>query len=144
MLYFQDALARYYRMSGHPVIWRPGTDHAGIATQTVVERHLNLTSRSLLGRDNLLAEIESWREKYGGKILRQMERMGSSADPAKEYYTLGKELSEAVGRAFVKLYQEGLIYRNTRMINWSVKAGTALSEIEVVMNEVGPSEKVDG
>lgn len=131
-------------MHGHPVIWRPGTDHAGIATQTVVERHLNLNSRYHLGRDGLLMEIENWREKYGGRILRQMERMGSSADPAKEYYTLSKELSEAVGRAFVKLHQEGLIYRSTRMVNWSVKAGTALSEIEVETKEVGPDSEVDG
>ena len=81
---------------------------------------------------------------YGGRILRQMERMGSSADPAKEYYTLSKELSEGVGRAFIKLYQEGLIYRSTRMVNWSVKAGTALSEIEVVTNEIGPESQVEG
>ncbi|KAF8448453.1 hypothetical protein BGX38DRAFT_1270240 [Terfezia claveryi] len=144
MLSIQDALARYYRMHGHPVVWRPGTDHAGIATQAVVERHLNLKSRSFLGRDSLLVEIEQWRKMYGGRILRQMERMGSSADPAKEYYTLSKELSEGVGRAFVKLHQEGLIYRSTRMVNWSVNAGTALSEIEVITNEVGPESHFEG
>lgn len=81
---------------------------------------------------------------YGGRILRQMERIGSSADPAKEYYTLSKELSEGVGRAFVKLHQEGLIYRSTRMVNWSVKAGTVLSEIEVVTNEIGPDSQLEG
>ncbi|KAF8430102.1 tRNA synthetases class I-domain-containing protein [Tirmania nivea] len=144
MLSIQDALARYYRMHGHPVVWRPGTDHAGIATQTVVERHLNLKSRFFLGRDRLLVEIERWREMYGGRILRQMERMGSSADPTKEYYTLSNELSEGVGRAFVKLHQEGLIYRDTRMVNWSVKAGTALSGIEVVTNEIGPESQLEG
>lgn len=131
-------------MNGHTVIWRPGTDHAGIAMQTMVERHLHLNSRVLFGRENLLAEIENWRVKFGGKILRQMERMGSSADPDMEYYTLNKELSEAVGRAFVKLYKEGLIYRTTRMVNWSVKAGTALSDIEVSTIEVGPDCKIDG
>ena len=131
-------------MNGHRVIWRPGTDHAGIATQTAVERHLQLNSRVLFGREKLLAEIEHWRMRFGGKILRQMERMGSSADPDLEYYTLNKELSEAVRRAFVKLYEEGLIYRTTRMVNWSVKAGTALSDIEVSTTEVGPDCQIDG
>lgn len=131
-------------MRGHPVVWRPGTDHAGIATQTAVERYLNITSRDSLGRESLLPEIERWRQDYGGKILRQMERLGSSADPALEYYTLSKDLSEAVGRAFVKLHQEGLIYRSTRMVNWSVQAGTALSEIELEINEVGPDSIIDG
>lgn len=131
-------------MHGHPLSWRPGTDHAGIATQTVVERHLNLTARSDLGREGLVAQIEAWRNEYGGRILRQMERMGSSADPALEYYTLGTGLSEAVARAFVRLYEEGLVYRSTRMVNWSVKAGTALSEIEVVVNDVMPEGHVDG
>ena len=131
-------------MNGHHVIWRPGTDHAGIATQTAVERHLQLNSRVLFGRENLLAEIEHWRVRLGGTILRQMERMGSSADPGLEYYTLNKELSEAVRRAFVKLYEEGLIYRTTRMVNWSVKAGTSLSDIEVSTTEVGPGCNIDG
>ncbi|KAI5805623.1 tRNA synthetases class I-domain-containing protein [Peziza echinospora] len=124
MVSIQDSLARWYRMNGHPVRWLPGTDHAGIATQTVVERHLK-DNRRALGREGLIPEIEN-------------------ADPKKEYYTLDEGLSNGVKAAFVRLHEEGLIYRSVKMVNWSVKAGTTLSEIELVTEDVGPEGLVEG
>ncbi|KAH8152449.1 uncharacterized protein LAJ45_03289 [Morchella importuna] len=147
MLSIQDALARYYRMNSHPVHWAPGTDHAGIATQSVVERMLKKKrglSRNDLGRENFVKEVEKWRDEYGGRILGQVSRLGTSTTGSSEYYTLDKGLSEAVTNAFVRLYEEGLIYRDTRMVNWSVGLQTAISDIEVISEDVSKGTKIDG
>lgn len=147
MLSIQDALARYYRMKGCAVRWSPGTDHAGIATQSVVERMLETKrglSRKDLGREGFLGEVRSWRGEYGGRILEQMARMGTSTAKSLEYYTLDGGLSEAVTSAFVMLHRQGLVYRDTRMVNWSVKLQTAVSDIEVVGEEVEGRTKIDG
>lgn len=109
-----------------------------------MEKTLGVNARQTLGKDKLLEAIGQWKDNYGGNILRQMARMGSSADPAKEYYTLSEQLSQGVKRAFVRLHEEGLVYRSTRMVNWSVRAGTALSEIEVMTEEVEKATKIEG
>lgn len=149
MLSVQDALARYYRMNQYPVKWAPGTDHAGIATQSVVERWLERehgVTRKELGRDKFLMEVETWRAKYGSRILGQMKRMGVSTTESLKYYTKDAGLSEGVGAAFVKLWEEGLIYRDTRIVNWSVKLQTAVSDIEVDGIDVSAAQslKIDG
>ena len=146
MLSIEDALARYYRMQGHAVSWAPGTDHAGIATQSVVERMLEAcgTNRKELGREKFVGEVEAWRQKYGGRILEQMKVLGTSTDKQQEYYTLDKGLSKAVSAAFVELWKQGLVYRDTRMVNWSVKLQTAVSDIEVVTEDVSKGAKIAG
>ncbi|KAF8247067.1 valyl-tRNA synthetase [Wilcoxina mikolae CBS 423.85] len=153
MLSVEDALARYYRMNSHPVIWAPGTDHAGIATQTVVERMLasqRSVTRQELGREEFVKEVEKWRNQYGRKILDQMKQLGASTTNSREYYTRDEGLSKAVTNAFVRLWEEGLIYRDTRMVNWSTKLQTAVSDIEVNFKEIihGPNAvkgaKIDG
>ncbi|KAL7269388.1 hypothetical protein RUND412_007955 [Rhizina undulata] len=147
MLAIQDSLARFYRMDAHPVHWAPGTDHAGIATQSVVERMLEKqqgTTRKELGREGLVAEIKKWREQYGGRILEQISRMGTSTTNSAEYFTLDPGLSEAVTNAFVRLHKEGLVYRDTRMVNWSVTLQTAISDIEVAGQEIVGPTKIGG
>lgn len=147
MLSIQDALARYYRMNSRSVHWAPGTDHAGIATQSVVERMLAKKrglSRTELGREGFLKEVERWKDEYGGRILEQISRLGTSTTGSAEYYTLDKGLSEAVTNAFVQLHKEGLIYRDTKMVNWSVGLQTAISDIEVVGKDVSKGTKIDG
>lgn len=147
MLSIQDALARYYRMSSQSVHWAPGTDHAGIATQSVVERMLARkrgVSRADLGREGFLKEVEIWRDEYGGRILEQISRLGTSTTGSAEYYTLDRGLSEAVTNAFVQLHEEGLVYRDTRMVNWSISLQTAISDIEVVGEEVLKATKING
>lgn len=147
MLSIQDALARYYRMNSQSVHWAPGTDHAGIATQSVVERMLAKNrglSRTELGRVRFLKEVEKWRNKYGGRILEQISRLGTSTTGSAEYYTLDRGLSEAVTNAFVQLHEEGLVYRDTRMVNWSVSLQTAISDIEVVGEDISKATKIDG
>lgn len=134
-------------MNAKPVHWAPGTDHAGIATQSVVERMLAKKrgiSRTDLGRKGFLEEVEKWRYQYGGRILEQISRLGTSTTGSAEYYTLDKGLSEAVTNAFVELYEEGLIYRDTRMVNWSVGLQTAISDIEVVGEDVSKGTKING
>lgn len=147
MLSIQDALARYYRMNSYSVHWAPGTDHAGIATQSVVERMLlkkRGESRTDIGRDEFLKEVENWRDEYGGRILEQISRLGTSTTESAEYYTLDKGLSEAVTNAFVKLYEDGLIYRDTRVVNWSVGLQTAISDIEVVGEDISSETIING
>jgi valyl-tRNA synthetase len=147
MLSIEDALARYYRMNSHSVIWAPGTDHAGIATQLVVERMLERergVTRQELGREAFLQEMHLWREKYGRRILEQIKELGVSTTNSKEYYTMDPDLSEAVSAAFVRLWKEGLVYRATRMVNWSVELQTAVSDIEVVTKDVSKSTKISG
>ncbi|KAL1920867.1 uncharacterized protein VTP21DRAFT_11502 [Calcarisporiella thermophila] len=130
----QDAIARWHRMSGHTVSWIPGTDHAGIATQTVVERSL-MKSRQVtrldIGRDAFVKEVWKWKEKHGDRIIYQLHRLGASLDWEKLFFTMDAQRSEAVTHAFIRLFNEGLIYRDTRLVNWCCALQTALSDIEV-------------
>ena len=129
----QDALIRHARMSGRNALWQPGTDHAGIATQNVVERQLASEgqSRHELGRDAFVERVWAWKEQSGGVILRQMRRLGAGPDWDREAFTLDEQRSRAVRQAFVSLYNDGLIYRGNRLINWCPRCMTALSDIEV-------------
>ena len=128
-----DALIRFRRMQGRNTLWQPGTDHAGIATQMVVERQLaaqNL-SRHDLGREKFLDKVWEWKEESGGTITRQIRRLGSSVDWSRERFTMDEGLSEAVKEAFVRLHEDGLIYRGKRLVNWDPKLHTAISDLEV-------------
>ncbi len=132
-----DALTRYYRMRGHNTLWQPGTDHAGIATQIVVERQLDAQgiSRHDLGREKFLEKVWEWKEYSGGTITRQMRRMGTSPDWKRERFTMDAGLNKVVTESFVRLYNEGLIYRGKRLVNWDPKLHTAVSDLEVVQEE---------
>ncbi|MCW8038874.1 MULTISPECIES: valine--tRNA ligase [Acinetobacter] len=128
-----DALTRYNRMSGKNTLWQPGTDHAGIATQMVVERQLGAqgVSRHDLGREKFIEKVWEWKEQSGGNITNQIRRLGSSVDWSRERFTMDEGLSNAVKEVFVKLHEEGLIYRGKRLVNWDPKLQTALSDLEV-------------
>ena len=128
-----DGLARYYRMKGRNTCWIPGTDHAGIATQIVVERQLAVQglSRHDLGREKFLEKVWEWKEVSGDTITQQMRRVGCSADWSREYFTMDDTRAEAVTAVFVKLYNQGLIYRGKRLVNWDPVLGTAVSDLEV-------------
>jgi valyl-tRNA synthetase len=132
-----DALIRYRRMSGFNTLWQPGTDHAGIATQMVVERQLNAegSSRIELGREAFLERVWRWKEKSGGQIAQQMRRLGASVDWQRDRFTMDAGLSRAVTEVFVRLHQEGLIYRGKRLVNWDPVLKTALSDLEVIAEE---------
>ncbi|MBN1850292.1 MAG: valine--tRNA ligase [Deltaproteobacteria bacterium] len=129
----QDILCRHKRMMGFNVLWQPGTDHAGIATQNVVERDLveKGTNRHELGREKFIDRVWDWREKYGGVIINQLKRLGSSCDWSRERFTMDEGLSAAVKEVFVRLYEEGLIYRGDYIINWCPRCHTALADLEV-------------
>jgi len=132
-----DSLIRYHRMTGRNTLWQPGTDHAGIATQMVVERQLGLQNitRHDLGRENFLDKVWEWKAQSGGTITRQIRRLGSSVDWSRERFTMDDGLSNAVKEAFVRLYEDGLIYRGKRLVNWDPKLHTAISDLEVVSEE---------
>lgn len=132
-----DTLVRYHRMKGDKTLWQPGTDHAGIATQMVVERQLNAQSQTRhdLGRDKFIDRIWDWREESGGNITRQLRRLGSSLDWENERFTMDDGLSGAVHKVFVQLYDEGLIYRGKRLVNWDPVLHTAVSDLEVISEE---------
>lgn len=132
-----DTLTRYHRMKGDNTLWQPGTDHAGIATQMVVERQLNAEGKTRhdLGRDDFTKRIWEWKEESGGNITRQLRRLGSSLDWSRNRFTMDDDLSEAVKHVFVKLYKEGLIYRGKRLVNWDPKLHTAISDLEVENRE---------
>jgi valyl-tRNA synthetase len=132
-----DSLTRYHRMRGYNTLWVPGTDHAGIATQIVVERQLQEqgTSRHALGRPDFVQKVWGWKEKSGNTITTQMRRMGDSVDWAHEYFTMDPKLSEVVSDTFVRLYQQGLIYRGKRLVNWDPELKTAVSDLEVESEE---------
>jgi valyl-tRNA synthetase len=134
---FEDVLIRYHRMRGYNVLWIPGTDHAGIATQVVVERQLKAEglSRHDLGRTKFIERVWEWRRKSGDRILAQKRTMGASADWTRTKFTMDPDLSAAVREAFVRLYEEGLIYRATRLVNWDIVAQTVLSDLEVETEE---------
>ncbi|MGO9240883.1 MAG: valine--tRNA ligase [Bryobacteraceae bacterium] len=133
-----DVTTRWHRMRGHLTLWLPGTDHAGIATQMVVERSLleneNLT-RAALGREEFLRRVWQWKEQYGQTILKQMQRIGDSCDWSRNRFTMDQGLSRAVRETFVRLYEKGLIYRGAYMVNWCPRCHTALSDLEVVHEE---------
>lgn len=132
-----DGLTRYHRMCGENTLWQPGTDHAGIATQMVVERNLNAegTSRTELGREKFIERVWQWKELSGNTISRQLERLGSSVDWSRERFTMDEGLSTAVREVFVRLYDEGLIYRGKRLVNWDPVLHTAVSDLEVISEE---------
>ena len=132
-----DALTRYHRMRGDNTLWQPGTDHAGIATQIVVERQLDTQgiSRHDLGREKFLEKVWEWKAFSGGSITKQMRRLGTSPDWSRERFTMDTALNKTVTETFVRLFNEGLIYRGKRLVNWDVKLGTAVSDLEVVQEE---------
>ncbi len=132
-----DALVRYHRMKGHNTLWQAGTDHAGIATQMVVERKLNAEGKTRhdLGREDFLRRIWAWKAESGGTITSQLRRMGASLDWSRERFTMDEGLSAAVTEVFVQLYDEGLIYRGKRLVNWDPVLHTAVSDLEVVSQE---------
>jgi len=135
----QDILARKARMDGKEVLWLPGTDHAGIATQTVVEKTLKksgeIRHRDDLGREKFLERVWAWKEKHGGIIIQQLKKLGASCDWTRERFTMDQEYSRCVQKVFVDLYKKGLIYRGKRMVNWCPASLTALSDEEVIMKE---------
>jgi valyl-tRNA synthetase len=132
-----DALTRYHRMKGDNTLWQPGTDHAGIATQIVVERQLDAQgiSRHDLGREKFIEKVWEWKEYSGNTITKQMRRLGTSPDWSRERFTMDEGLSKAVTETFVRLFNEGLIYRGKRLVNWDPKLHTAVSDLEVVQEE---------
>jgi valyl-tRNA synthetase len=129
----QDVLARFHRMRGRPVLWLPGTDHAGIATQLQVEKllHSEGTTREEVGRDEFLRRVWAYKEEQGGFITGQLRSLGASADWSRERFTMDADLSAAVAEAFVRLHEKGLIYRGEYMVNWAPMLKTAVSDLEV-------------
>src|SRR5215211_3832057 len=134
----QDILCRFERMRGRDVLWQPGTDHAGIATQMVVERQLmeRQIHRRELGREEFVQRIWEWKEESGGTIVRQLKRLGASCDWSRERFTMDEGLSQAVLKVFVDLYRQGLLYKDKRLVNWDPKFQTAISDLEVQQVEV--------
>ena len=132
-----DALTRYHRMRGFNTLWLPGTDHAGIATQIIVERQVEAAgqSRTELGRDAFIDRVWAWKEQSGSSITAQMRRLGTSPDWTREYFTMDSKLSKVVTETFVRLHEQGLIYRGKRLVNWDPKLGTAVSDLEVESEE---------
>jgi valyl-tRNA synthetase len=137
----QDILCRYKKMMGYNVLWQPGTDHAGIATQNVVEKDLVAkgTDRHQIGREKFIELVWEWREKYGGMITNQLKRLGSCCDWSRERFTMDEGLSKAVREVFVRLYEEGLIYRGDYITNWCPRCNTALADLEVEHEEMDSS-----
>src|SRR5204863_6202233 len=134
----QDILIRFERMRGKDVLWQPGMDHAGIATQMVVERQMmerQEPDRRALGRDAFVARVWQWKEESGGLIINQLKRLGCSCDWSRERFTMDEGLSCAVRKVFVELYRAGLIYKDKRLVNWDPKLLTAISDLEVLQVE---------
>ena len=130
----QDVLTRYHRMLGHRTLWQPGMDHAGIATQMVVERLLSKEGKTKydLGRDAFIERVWEWKEESGGKIAKQFRRLGASVDWTRDRFTMDEGCSRAVREVFVSLYEDGLIYRGKRLVNWDPQLHTAVSDLEVL------------
>ncbi|MEY4555002.1 MAG: hypothetical protein RL093_121, partial [Pseudomonadota bacterium] len=138
----QDILARYHRMKGKAVLWLPGTDHAGIATQMVVERQLAAAGnvgRREMGREAFVAKVWEWKAESGGTIVQQLRRLGASCDWSRERFTLDEGLNAAVRKVFVQLHRDGLIYRDKRLVNWDPHFQTAISDLEVEQREMDGS-----
>src|ERR1700752_3821892 len=135
----QDILCRFERMRGKDVLWQPGTDHAGIATQAVVERQLmerQQPGSRELGREAFIKRVWEWKAESGGAIIGQLKRLGASCDWSRERFTMDEGLSRAVAKVFVELYRAGLIYKDKRLVNWDPKLKTAISDLEVQQVEV--------
>jgi len=134
----QDLLARFYRMNGYETLWQPGTDHAGIATQAIVEKKLlqKGIKKNDLGREKFIKEVWKWKVESGDKILNQLKKLGCSCDWSRNRFTMDKDLSTAVTKTFVQLYKEKLIYKDTKLVNWDTKLETAISDLEVETKEV--------
>jgi len=134
----QDILIRWKRMQGYNALWLPGTDHAGIATQNVVERQLRAEglSREDLGRERFVQRVWQWREEFGRIIIKQLKRLGASCDWMRECFTMDEPRKRAVLEVFVRLFEDGLLYRAERLVNWCPRCETALADIEVVHEEV--------
>ncbi len=133
-----DILVRWHRMRGFITLWLPGTDHAGIATQMMVERQLAKEGKKRrdMGREKFVERVWEWKREYGGAILDQMKRLGASVDWGREYFTMDENLSRAVREVFVRLYEQGLIYRGKYIVNWCPRCETAISDLEVKHEEV--------
>ena len=134
----QDLLIRFYRMNSYETLWQPGTDHAGIATQAVVEKKLleKGIKKNLLGRDKFVKEVWKWKKESGDQILNQLKKLGCSCDWSRNRFTMDKDLSEAVIKTFVQLYKQKVIYKDTKLVNWDTKLETAISDLEVEQREV--------
>ena len=133
----QDILIRYHRMQGKDVLWQPGTDHAGIATEMVVERELGKDGikKDSLSREEFVKKVWNWKETSGNQIINQLKRLGCSCDWSRERFTLDEGLSKAVKHVFIKLYEDGLIYKDKRLSNWDPKLKTTISDLEVIQKE---------
>ncbi len=133
----QDTLTRYHRMKGHRALWQPGMDHAGIATQMVVERLLGAEGKTErdLGREKFVERVWQWKEESGGIIAQQTRRLGASVDWSRDRFTMDEGCSAAVQKVFIDLYEEGLIYRGKRLVNWDPVLHTALSDLEVLSED---------
>ena len=134
----QDFLVRFYRMNGYETLWQPGTDHAGIATQALVEKDLLIKGikKNEIGRSKFIEKVWEWKEESGGKILNQLKKLGCSCDWTRNRFTMDEDLSKAVIKTFVELYNKKLIYKDTRLVNWDTELETAISDLEVVQKEV--------
>jgi len=134
----QDLLIRFHRMNGYETLWQPGTDHAGIATQAVVEKKLSekRIKKNQIGREKFIKEVWDWKKESGDKILNQLKKLGCSCDWSRNRFTMDKDLSEAVIKTFVKLYKKKIIYKDTKLVNWDTKLETAISDLEVEQREV--------
>ena len=134
----QDLLIRFYRMNGRETLWQPGTDHAGIATQAVVEKKLleKGINKNQIGREKFIKEVWKWKKESGNKIINQLKKLGCSCDWSRNRFTMDKDLSEAVIKTFVKLYRNKIIYKDTKLVNWDTKLETAISDLEVEQREV--------
>jgi len=134
----QDLLIRYYRMNGYETLWQPGTDHAGIATQALVEKKLQKQGieKSKLGRDKFIDEVWKWKKESGNQILNQLKKLGCSCDWSRNRFTMDEDLSKAVIKTFVQLYKEKIIYKDTKLVNWDTKLETAISDLEVEQREM--------
>src|SRR5690348_1074903 len=134
----QDILARFERMRGRDVLWQPGMDHAGIATQMVVERQMmerQEPNRRAIGREKFVEKVWAWKAESGGQIISQLKRLGASCDWSRERFTMDEGLSRAVTKVFVDLHRAGVIYRDKRLVNWDPKLQTAISDLEVIQVE---------
>ena len=129
----QDVIVRYKRLNNFNVLWQPGTDHAGIATQIVVEKELNKNNqnRNDLGKENFISKVWEWKNKSGNQIISQMRQLGVSADWAREKFTMDDELSKTVRKVFIDLFEKKMIFKEKRLINWDIKLQTAVSDLEV-------------
>jgi len=134
----QDVLIRYYRMNGYETLWQPGTDHAGIATQAIVEKKLaqDNINKNDIGREKFIEKVWEWKAESGGLILEQLKKLGCSCDWSRSRFTMDEEMSKAVTKVFVELYNKKLIYKDKKLVNWDTKLQTAISDLEVVQNEV--------